>query len=95
MLEIHERAGGPEPLMQLLTRDEIAGALHQQCEDVKGLSGKAEAHASLAQFTCVQIQRERAEPDDTTSRPWRFTHWVVPEPSARRGWRRILARRAV
>ena len=68
MLEIDERAIWPEPLTQLLARDEIARSLQQQRQDLKGLSRQAEAHPCLAQFTCVEIQLEHAEPDDAKTR---------------------------
>ena len=47
---------------------EIVGSLQQQCEDMKGLGRKVEAHACLAQLTRVEIQLEHAEPDHAKSR---------------------------
>ena len=74
MLEIDERAIWPETPAQLLTRNELAWPLQQQREDLERLRRKVEARPCLAQFSCVEIQFEYAEPDDATSRPWKFTH---------------------
>jgi hypothetical protein len=68
VLEIDERARGPEPLAQLLARDEIARPLQQQRQDVKGLSRKAEAHARLPELTGAEIQLEDAELNDAKTR---------------------------
>ena len=94
VLEVDERAVWPEPLTQLLARDEIAGSLQQQREDVEGLSGKAEAHACLAQLTCVKIQLEHAEPDDAKSPTLQIHSPVAPVLSVKRDGRGILARHA-
>jgi hypothetical protein len=64
VVEIDERAVWPQPLTQLLARDEIARSLQQQREDLEGLSREVEARPCLAQFSCVEIQLEHAEPDE-------------------------------
>jgi hypothetical protein len=74
VLEVDERARGPEPLPQFLARDEITRSLQQQGEDVEGLSRQAEAHAGLAELTGVEIQLEHAELDDVRARSCRLAH---------------------
>jgi hypothetical protein len=61
VLEIDEDLRRPEPVLELLTRDDLAGALEEQRQDLEGLFAQADAHASFVKPTGREVDLELAE----------------------------------
>ena len=49
-IEVHEGAGGPESLVQLLARHHLARAVQQQLQDLERLLGKPDLPSALAEL---------------------------------------------
>ncbi len=82
MLEVDERAVGPQPLTQLLASDQIPGSLEQLDQHLECLVLQADAHTRLAQFTRMQIQFEAAESERPAHRRGDFCHrHTLSEPA--------------
>ena len=58
VVEIHERVRGPECLLKFLSTDDLARALKQHGQHLKGLLLKPDSQAALAQFASPKIQLE-------------------------------------
>jgi hypothetical protein len=61
VLEIDERALGPQALSQLVARDDVAGTLEHQAQDLERLFLQPDASRALTQLTRAAIQLERRE----------------------------------
>ncbi len=55
------RIGSPDPLLELLTGNDLARLLEQRFEHFEGLLGKFEADPALAQFARDQVGLEGSE----------------------------------
>src|SRR5258705_5601927 len=62
VLEIDERAGGPEPLAQLFARDQLTGPLEHHRQNFERLFLKSDADSTFAQLAGAQVHIERSEP---------------------------------
>ena len=67
VVEVDERVGGPELLLQLFARDDFAGTFEQQRQHLEGLSLQAQLDAALAQFACAEIEFEQSKPRDSAA----------------------------
>ena len=65
MVEVNERVGRPELLLQLFPRDHVACTLEQQSQHLKGLILQAQLHAAPAQFARAQVELEDSEAGDS------------------------------
>ncbi len=65
VVEVDERVGGPELLLQLFARDHLARPLQQQSQHLKGLLLQAQLDAALAQFSRAEVQLEDSEARDS------------------------------
>ena len=63
MLEVNERVGGPQPLAQLLARDDDARVLEEHFEKAQRLFGKRDAIAAPSKLAGVHVELEVTEPD--------------------------------
>ena len=63
VFEIDERAVRPEPVAQLIARQELARMLEHQREQREGLILEAKPHAVLAQLACAGVDLEAPEPE--------------------------------
>jgi tRNA pseudouridine-54 N-methylase len=61
VIEVHERVGGPELLLQLLARHHIARALQQRGQDLKGLLLQPNPLAIFAQISGAKIDLEQCK----------------------------------
>ena len=61
VLEVDEGAVRPQPLAQLLARDDVAGALEHQPEDLERLLLQADAGRARPQLAQPHVELERAE----------------------------------
>ncbi len=61
MVEIHEGVRRPEPLAQLVARQDLAGTLQQHGEHLEGLLLQLEFRAVLAQLAGTQVHFANAE----------------------------------
>src|SRR2546428_766632 len=67
-IEIDERVGRPELLLQLLARHHSSGALEQQPQNLKGLVRKPDLQAMPAQLARLRVELEDPEPEDSRRR---------------------------
>src|SRR5579863_4403702 len=65
VIEIDEGIGGPEFLADFFAGDDVAWALEEQGQDLKGLVLQAELRPVLAQLAGGQVKFEDAEADDS------------------------------
>jgi hypothetical protein len=94
MLEVDERIGGPQPVAQLVARHEFARPFYQGRQQVKRLLLEVQPNAGAAQLAGPDIELERVEPDDMSSRNGGLDHRVaLPERVFARC--EILARKSV
>ncbi len=63
MLEIAEGAGWPEALTKLVARDQVAGPLHEQRQDLEALFLEVDPDARLPQLARPAIQFKDAKSD--------------------------------
>jgi hypothetical protein len=64
VVEVDERVGRPDPLLQFLARNYFARSLQQNLQELKGLLLESHLRSVLTQFSCILIQFELSEPDD-------------------------------
>ena len=64
MLEIDERALGPQTLTQLVASDDLAGPLEHEPENLERLLLQTHARAAAAQFARPHVELEVSEPED-------------------------------
>jgi hypothetical protein len=62
VLEIDERAGGPEPLAQLFACDELTGPVEHHRQNFERLFLQSDSHSALAQLARAQVDLEGSEP---------------------------------
>jgi hypothetical protein len=72
VFEVHERAGGPQPLADAVSGDDVPGLFEQQLQDFERLVLETCAPVRRAQFTGVDVEFEGAESDDWShsDAPW-------------------------
>ena len=75
MLEIDERALGPQALPQLVPRDDIARPLEQEPQDFERLLLQAHTHGAVPQLARAHVQLERPETKGVGS-----LHVLGPDP---------------
>ena len=63
-LEVHIGVGRPKPLAQLVARDQLAGVLEQEGQNLQRLVREVSAPAALPKLTRPQVQLEDSESDD-------------------------------
>jgi hypothetical protein len=63
MIEIYKGIGWPDPLLQLLSGNQLAGMFQKNLEDLEGLLLQLDSCTLLAQFACPQVKLKVAEPD--------------------------------
>ena len=63
VIEVHDRPG-PELLLQLLARDELARLFQEHCQHLQGLLLESDSDSLLAQLSCPEIDLEHPEPND-------------------------------
>jgi hypothetical protein len=61
VLEVHERAVGPQPLPQLVAGHDMPGALEHQAEDFERLFLQAHAAGTAAELARTHVELERSE----------------------------------
>ena len=64
VLEVDEDVARPEPVLQLLSRDDLTGPLEEQRQDLEGLLAQADAHPSLVEPPGCEVDFEVAESND-------------------------------
>jgi hypothetical protein len=62
VLEVDKRIGRPEPLAQLVARDDAAGPLEQRLQQPQRLILKVDAASLAAQVSGSRVELERPEP---------------------------------
>ena len=70
-IEVDERVGGPEPLPQLLARDDVAGMFQEQLQNLKRLIGQPNLDAAFSQLSRPEIGLEQSKSDDLRARAGR------------------------
>ena len=65
MVEINERVGRPQLLLQLLARDHFPCAVQQQRQDLERLPLEPKFEATLAQFASLAIEFKDSEANDS------------------------------
>ena len=64
LLEVHERVGGPQFLLQLFSADDLAGTLQQHGQDLHRLALQSDLHSLFVKFSGPQIKLEDPEAGD-------------------------------
>jgi hypothetical protein len=61
MVEIDQRAVGPQGLAQLLPSHDLPGSLNKQGQNLEGLLLKPDACPAPEEFSCAQVGRKGSE----------------------------------
>src|SRR6266540_1161180 len=88
-VEVDERIRSPEPLAQLVTRDDFAGALQQDLQDPEGLFRQTNLAAGPAELAGLCVEGEIAELDIGHGH-----HWVPPNWQSTRRYRQVSEKSA-
>jgi hypothetical protein len=62
VLEVHERALGPETMEQFVPSDDVAWALEQGAQDLERLNLKLDAPPAFSQLSGAQVELPRPNP---------------------------------
>jgi hypothetical protein len=65
VIEVNECVGPPEPLAQLLARDDFAGSLQQRTEHLEWLLLQPNSGTTLAQFPRLQVRFKEAKRNES------------------------------
>ena len=63
MIEVNKRIHRPEPLLELFTRNDLAGALQQHRQDLQRLHLQLDLATRLVQFSGTKVHLEHIEPE--------------------------------
>src|SRR5438093_9200829 len=71
VLKVDKDIGGPQPVLQLFARDDLAGPLNQRQQHLQRLSLQPDLDAVLPQLARARLELEDPEPQDRagTTRP--------------------------
>jgi hypothetical protein len=68
MIEINESVGGPNPLLQFVPSDDLAGMLKQDLKNLEGLLLELDPDPVLTQFSGASVQFEDTEAHQSLTR---------------------------